>query len=126
MLQLNSLIKTQMDNNLKGIDMVVGAKGSPLQLILSSVYHVDSPTGNISLKEARSIEKNPMVGNSVPLLYGDNYEGFRIVGTNEKFIELYKMNPLEHIFAQMDALHLIPQKGNLDVTEVINSDYAFA
>jgi putative ABC transport system permease protein len=81
-----------MNNNLKGIDMVVGAKGSPLQLILSSVYHVDSPTGNISLKEARSIEKNPMVGNSVPLLYGDNYEGFRIVGTNEKFIELYNLS----------------------------------
>jgi len=40
LLQLNSLIKNQMNNNLKGIDMVVGAKGSPLQLILSSVYHV--------------------------------------------------------------------------------------
>ena len=41
-----------MDNNLKGIDMVVGAKGSPLQLILSSVYHIDSPTGNISLRRS--------------------------------------------------------------------------
>ena len=89
---INSVVQDQMNNNLKGIDMVVGAKGSPLQLILSSVYHVDSPTGNISLKEARSIEKNPMVGNSVPLLYGDNYEGFRIVGTNEKFIELYNLS----------------------------------
>ena len=89
---INSVVQDQMNNNLKGIDMVVGAKGSPLQLILSSVYHVDSPTGNISLKEARSIEKNPMVGYSVPLLYGDNYEGFRIVGTNEKFIELYNLS----------------------------------
>ena len=89
---INSVVQDQMNNNLKGIDMVVGAKGSPLQLILSSVYHIDSPTGNISLKEARSIEKNPMVGNSVPLLYGDNYEGFRIVGTNEKFIELYNLS----------------------------------
>ena len=62
---INSVVQDQMNNNLKGIDMVVGAKGSPLQLILSSVYHIDSPTGNISLKEARSIEKNPMVGNSV-------------------------------------------------------------
>jgi len=89
---INSVVQDQMNNNLKGIDMVVGAKGSPLQLILSSVYHVDSPTGNISLMEARSIEKNPMVGNSVPLLYGDNYEGFRIVGTNKKFIELYNLS----------------------------------
>ena len=44
LLQLNSLIKTQMDNNLKGIDMVVGAKGSPLQLIPVSYTHLTLPT----------------------------------------------------------------------------------
>jgi putative ABC transport system permease protein len=79
-----------MDNNLRGIDMVVGAKGSPLQLILSSVYHVDSPTGNISYKEADKISKNRMVGSSIKLLYGDNHKGYRIVGTEKKFIDLYK------------------------------------
>ena len=89
LLQLNSLIKDQMNNNLKGIDMVVGAKGSPLQLILSSVYHIDSPTGNISLKEAENISNNRMVGSSVKILYGDNYKGFRIVGAEKKFIDLY-------------------------------------
>ena len=89
MLQLNSLIKTQMDNNLKGIDMVVGAKGSPLQLILSAVYHIDSPTGNISVKDAKKIKNNRMVGSSIDLLYGDNYKGYRIVGTDEKFLDLY-------------------------------------
>lgn len=89
---INTVLKEQMDNNLKGIDMVVGAKGSPLQLILSSVYHVDSPTGNIPLKEAKAIEKNKMVGYSVPLLYGDNYSEYRIVGTNSKFFELYDLN----------------------------------
>ena len=78
-----------MDNNLKGIDMVVGAKGSPLQLILSSVYHIDSPTGNISLEEAEKISKNRMVGSSIKLLYGDNFKGYRIVGAEKKFIELY-------------------------------------
>ena len=72
LLQLNSLIKTQMDNNLKGIDMVVGAKGSPLQLILSAVYHIDSPTGNISVEDAKKIKNNRMVGSSIDLLYGDN------------------------------------------------------
>jgi putative ABC transport system permease protein len=90
LLQLNTLIKDQMDNNLRGIDMVVGAKGSPLQLILSSVYHIDSPTGNISLKDAENISKNRMVGSSIKILYGDNYKGFRIVGAEKKFIELYK------------------------------------
>ena len=90
LLQLNTLIKDQMDNNLRGIDMVVGAKGSPLQLILSSVYHIDSPTGNISLKDADNISKNRMVGSSIKILYGDNHKGFRIVGAEKKFIELYK------------------------------------
>tara|TARA_B100000780_G_scaffold56753_2_gene35990 strand:- start:4086 stop:5282 length:1197 start_codon:yes stop_codon:yes gene_type:complete len=90
LLQLNTLIKDQMDNNLRGIDMVVGAKGSPLQLILSSVYHIDSPTGNISLEEAENISENRMVGSSIKILYGDNYKGFRIVGAEKKFIELYK------------------------------------
>ena len=89
MLQLNSLIKTQMDNNLKGIDMVVGAKGSPLQLILSAVYHIDSPTGNISVEDAKKIKNNRMVGSSIDLLYGDNYKGYRIVGTEQKFLDLY-------------------------------------
>jgi len=90
LLQLNTLIKDQMDNNLRGIDMVVGAKGSPLQLILSSVYHIDSPTGNISLAGAETISNNRMVGSSIKILYGDNYKGFRIVGAEKKFIELYK------------------------------------
>ena len=79
-----------MDNNLRGIDMVVGAKGSPLQLILSSVYHIDSPTGNISFQEAENISKNRMVGSSIKILYGDNYKGYRIVGAEKKFIDLYK------------------------------------
>ena len=90
LLQLNTLIKDQMDNNLRGIDMVVGAKGSPLQLILSSVYHIDSPTGNISFQEAENISKNRMVGSSIKILYGDNYKGYRIVGAEKKFIDLYK------------------------------------
>ena len=90
LIQLNSLIKDQMENNLRGIDMVVGAKGSPLQLILSSVYHIDSPTGNISFKEAQKISNNKMVGSSIKLLYGDNHKGFRIVGTEKKLVELYK------------------------------------
>jgi len=47
------LVQKQLDDNFKknlaGIDLVVGAKGSPLQLILSSMYHIDAPTGNITL-----------------------------------------------------------------------------
>jgi putative ABC transport system permease protein len=45
----NHQLKQGLDNNLAGIDLVIGAKGSPLQLILNSMYHIDAPTGNIPI-----------------------------------------------------------------------------
>ncbi len=75
--------------NASKTDIVVGAKGSPLQLILSSIFHIDSPTGNISLKEAEKLKKNPLIASAIPLSYGDNYAGFRIVGTRYEYLELY-------------------------------------
>ena len=92
LLLLNNQIKDQLNNNLRGIDMVVGAKGSPLQLILSSVYHVDNPTGNIPYLETLKLEKNPLVDLTVPLSYGDSYNGFRIVGTTKQYLKLYNTN----------------------------------
>jgi putative ABC transport system permease protein len=76
--------------NIRGIDLVVGAKGSPLQLILSSVYHMDSPTGNIRLDEAKSITNHPMVEKAIPLSLGDNYSGYRIVGTDTSYPAHYQ------------------------------------
>lgn len=85
LLLLNKQLEDQFRRNLRGIDMVVGAKGSPLQLILSSVYQIDAPTGNIPLAEVEKLSRNPMVKAAIPLSMGDNYAGFRIVGTNEKY-----------------------------------------
>jgi len=70
--------------------MVVGAKGSPLQLILSAVYQMDNPTGNIPLKEVTKLQRNPLILHSIPLAYGDNYQGNRIVGTEERYIKHYQ------------------------------------
>ena len=69
--------------------MVVGAKGSPLQLILSAVYQIDNPTGNIPLSEAQRLQKHPLVKYSISLAYGDSYKGYRIVGTEEKYLKHY-------------------------------------
>ncbi|MFC3199807.1 ABC transporter permease [Parapedobacter deserti] len=88
-------IEEQLDNNSRGIDLVVGAKGSPIQLILSSVYHMDNPTGNISLAEADKLAANPLVRLAVPLSLGDNYRGHRIVGTDSSFLQLYGLELTE-------------------------------
>ncbi|MEQ9165846.1 MAG: FtsX-like permease family protein [Fulvivirga sp.] len=90
LLHINHHIQNQLENNIRGIGMVVGAKGSPLQLILSAIYHIDNPTGNIPLEEAEKLTKNPLVAKAIPLAYGDSYEGYRIVGTDHKYINLHK------------------------------------
>ncbi|MDF9800835.1 putative ABC transport system permease protein [Catalinimonas alkaloidigena] len=89
LIQINHHIEEQMKKNVRGIDMVVGAKGSPLQLILSAVFHMDAPTGNISMHEAEELIKHPLIKSGIPLSYGDSYQGYRIVGTDRQYPELY-------------------------------------
>ena len=92
LLLLNKQLQDKFDKNLAGIDLVVGAKGSPLQLILSSMYHIDNPTGNVSIKEIRPFlnPKHPLIKKAVPLSMGDSYKGHRIVGTTPDFLGLYE------------------------------------
>jgi len=77
-------------SNLDGVDLVLGAQGSPLQLVLSSVYQVDDPTGNISYDSVKVWMQHPYVKKAIPLAYGDNYVGFKIVGTTPDYIEKYQ------------------------------------
>lgn len=89
---LEKQLQDNFEKNLAGIDLVIGAKGSPLQLILSSMYHIDAPTGNISLQEARPFlnPQHPLIEQSIPLSVGDSYRGYRIVGTTTDFLQLYQ------------------------------------
>lgn len=82
-------MEIKMDNDLQDIDMVVGAKGSPLQLVLSAVYQLDAPVGNIKLKDAARIAHLPLVQQAIPLAYGDSYQSFRIVGTDSNYLSKY-------------------------------------
>ncbi|MGK6351052.1 ABC transporter permease [Parapedobacter sp. DT-150] len=116
-------IEEQLDNNSRGIDLVVGAKGSPIQLILSSIYHMDNPTGNITLAEAQKLAANPMVRLAVPLSLGDNYRGHRIVGTDSTFMQLYGLELAEGRIWQADFEAVIgaevAQKHQLNIGDKI-------
>ena len=90
--QFGNHIQNRINLDGQGIDIVVGAKGSPLQLILSSVYHIDIPTGNIAYSKAKKIMNNPQIEESIPLALGDNWRGFRIVGTTTNYIRHYDMS----------------------------------
>ena len=60
-LLVNHQIQQAFARDLAGIDVVVGAKGSPLQLILSGVFQIDTPTGNVPLADVQALQANPQV-----------------------------------------------------------------
>jgi len=127
--QLKMSFQYQMDNNLGEIDMVIGAKGSPLQLVLASVLHLDNPTGNILYKEAKEIGKNPMIKLAVPISYGDNFKGYRIVGTTQEFTAFYKAELQRGHFVKktMEVVlgNLVSKKLNLNIGDTFLSSHGF-
>jgi putative ABC transport system permease protein len=83
-------IAKAFERDLAGIDAVVGAKGSPMQLILSGVLHLDVPTGNVPLSAITALGKSPLVKELIPISLGDNFSGYRIVGTSHGYMDHYK------------------------------------
>lgn len=81
-------VSETLTRDARGVDLVIGAKGSPAQLILSSVYHADLPPGNIALAEARPWAEDFRVSLAAPLALGDSFRGFRIVGTRPEYLDL--------------------------------------
>jgi putative ABC transport system permease protein len=89
LLLFSAQLEERVTRDARGFDLVIGGKGSPLQLILSSIYHVDFPTGNIPLAEAERWAAHPLVAEAIPLALGDSLAGFRIVGTEHGYVEHY-------------------------------------
>jgi putative ABC transport system permease protein len=127
LLLASTQIEEKLNNNSKDIDLVVGAKGSPLQLILSSIYYIDFPTGNIPLKEANELSRNPFVKRATPLALGDNYNGVRIVGTDSNFISLYglKLGSGKFWSADLEATigMNVAKEQNLKIGDTFNGSH---
>lgn len=126
-LQLSAQINGQLNKNIAPLDMVVGAKGSPLQLVLSSVLHIDAPTGNIKLQEAEQIIKHPFVGSAIPVSYGDNYKGYRVLGTELDYFDSYQAELAEGRFFtqpfEVVAGSMVAKKLNLKLGDIFVSSH---
>ena len=88
-LLVNHQIQQAFARDLAGIDVVVGAKGSPLQLILSGVFQIDTPTGNVPLADVQALRANPQVAKLIPISMGDSFKGYRIIGTTPDYLSHY-------------------------------------
>lgn len=111
LLLLSAQLSDQFSKNAKGIDMVVGAKGSPLQIILCSVFHIDYPTGNISLVEAAQLGKNRLVSKAIPLALGDSYKTIRIVGTTISYFDSSQLQSIAGRFWEGELEVLVGSKA---------------
>ena len=89
LLLVSHQLSNAFERDLAGIDVVVGAKGSPMQLILSGVFHLDVPTGNVPLAAVRALETHPQVAKVIPISIGDSFRGYRIVGTTGEYLKHY-------------------------------------
>jgi len=93
-LTLREETRKRFEEEGQSFDIVVGAKGSPLQLVLSALYFMDAPTGNIQLADYEAIKKNEDVAAAFPISMGDTYRGFRIVGTITDLFSYTWTNPV--------------------------------
>jgi putative ABC transport system permease protein len=76
-----------------GFDAVLGARGSKLQLVLNAIFHLEASPGNVAWSDFQDIQKNPNVQLAVPLAVGDNYRGYRLVGTTLDLFEKAEYAP---------------------------------
>jgi len=77
-------------NTISGTDLIVGARSSPVQLLLYTVFRIGNPTNSISWQSYREIARHPRVAWSVPLALGDSHRGYRVLGTNHDYFRHYR------------------------------------
>ncbi len=83
-------VKTSFSKTISGIDLIVGAKTSDVNLLLNSVFHIGNATDNISWKEFQSIKTNDKVKWAIPISLGDSHRRYRVIGTEKSYFSNYQ------------------------------------
>jgi len=82
--------RTSFTNTISGTDLIVGARSGPIQLLLYSVFRIGDATNNISFKSYQEIARNPNIKWTIPISLGDSLQGYRVMGTNSDYFELFR------------------------------------
>jgi putative ABC transport system permease protein len=82
--------RESFSNTISQTDLIVGSRGGSLQLLLYTVFHMGSPTANVSYESYEKIKNQPAVLWTIPISLGDSHRGYRVVGTNEDFYRQYR------------------------------------
>lgn len=88
--RLRTQARASFANTLSGTDLIVGARGSPINLLLYSVFRIGDPTNNVNWSSYRTLAADPRVAWTVPLSLGDSHRGFRVLGTDHSYFQHYR------------------------------------
>ena len=89
-LKIQKQTQTSFNNASGGFDAVLGARGSKLQLILNALFHLDASPGNLSWEQYELIKNTHGVKEAYPIAVGDNYLGYRLVGTDPELFHKHE------------------------------------
>lgn len=93
-LLINKQMSQHFEKNASDVDLILCAKGSPLQSVLCNIMHIDAPTGNISISEIKPFlnSNHPIIKRALPIAIGDSYQGYRIVGVTTEYFDWYSLH----------------------------------
>jgi putative ABC transport system permease protein len=87
---VRSGMRNSFSNTISRTDLIVGARGGSLQLLLHSVFGIGAPTNNISWQTYDQLRSHPAVAWTIPISLGDSHRGFRVVGTDSSFYRHFR------------------------------------
>ena len=94
---IRSQVKTSFTRTVSGVDLIVGAPSGQLNLLLSSVFNIGTPTKGIEYESVASLTSNKQVSWLIPLSLGDTHRGFRVVGTTNSFFDHFKYGDMQSL-----------------------------
>ncbi|MDG1417868.1 MAG: ABC transporter permease [Maricaulis sp.] len=83
-------VRTSFNSTISGTDIIVGARGGAINLLLYSVFRLGDPTANVSWESFERIAQAPGVDWAVPISLGDSHRGYRVVGTTPEYFQRYR------------------------------------
>ena len=107
---LRSGTKAGFAGTVSQTDLVVGARGGELPLLLSTIFHVGSPSNNISWDTYQHFAHHPAVAWTIPISMGDSFRGYRVIATDENLYAHYHYRGSHSLqFASGSAPHDVLQ-----------------
>ena len=114
--------RDSFNRTISSVDLIVGAPGGQLNLLLYAVFRMGSPTNNIKFDSFTTLQDNPQVNWAIPISLGDSHRGFRVIGTNDAYFEHFRYGnkkplsfsqgqPFTHLFHAVIGADVAKQLG---------------